>query len=66
MSRALIAIGLLLLAIGLLWPWRRRVPIGRLPGDLVFHAGRTTVYVPLATMLIVSAVLSLLLWWLRR
>ncbi|WP_411028777.1 DUF2905 domain-containing protein [Salmonella sp. s59878] len=47
---------------GLLWPWRRRVPIGRLPGDLVFHVGRTTVYVPLATMLIVSAVLSLLLW----
>jgi hypothetical protein len=66
MSRALIAIGLLLVAIGLLWPWLRRVPIGRLPGDLVFHVGRTTVYVPLATMLIVSVVLGLLLWWLRR
>jgi len=65
-NRILIAAGLLLLALGLLWPWLRRLPFGRLPGDLVFHVGRATVYVPLATMLVVSVVLSLLLWWLRR
>lgn len=66
MQRALIAIGLLAVLVGLLWPWLRRLPLGRLPGDLVFQIGRTTVYIPIVTMLIVSVLLSLLLWLLRR
>lgn len=66
MQRALIAIGLLAVLVGLSWPWLRRLPLGRLPGDLVFQIGRTTVYIPIVTMLIVSVLLSLLLWLLRR
>jgi hypothetical protein len=48
--------GLLLLAAA-----RLQLPLGRLPGDLVFRGKHTTVYIPLATMLIVSALLTLLL-----
>ena len=48
--------GLLLLAAA-----RLQLPLGRLPGDLVFRGKHTTVYIPLLTMLIVSVLLTLLL-----
>lgn len=66
MQRPLIWLGLLLLAAGLLWPWLSRIPLGRLPGDLVFERPGLRVFVPLGTMLAVSLLLSLLLWLLRR
>lgn len=66
MQRLLIWLGLLLLAAGLLWPWLGRIPLGRLPGDLVFERPGLRVFVPLGTMLVVSLLLSLLLWLLRR
>lgn len=40
--------------------------LGRLPGDFVIRHGRTTIFVPLATSLLVSLLLTLLLWLLRR
>jgi len=61
-GRALIAIGLLLVGIGLLVefaPWLR---IGRLPGDVSFGSGNVRFYFPIATSLLLSAVLTLLLW----
>jgi hypothetical protein len=66
MRRALLLVGLILFAAGLLWPWLARLRLGRLPGDLVFQLGRVTVYVPLASMLLVSLLLSVLSWWWRR
>ena len=56
---ALILIGLLIYSGALSW-------FGRLPGDIRFGNGRTQIFVPLASMLIVSLVLSLLMWLLRR
>ena len=66
MRRALIALGALLLLAGLAWPWLARLPFGRLPGDLVIDRPGLRLYFPLATSIIVSLVLSLLLWLLRR
>lgn len=66
MSRLLIVLGVLIALAGLLWPWLSRIPLGRLPGDLVFHRGNVTVYIPITTMVIVSVVLSLIMWWLRK
>jgi len=66
MQRTLIVLGLLLVVAGLLWPWLGRIPLGRLPGDLVFERPGLRVFVPLGTMLVASLVLSLLLWLLRR
>jgi hypothetical protein len=66
MQRALIAAGMLLVAIGLAWPWLAKLPFGRLPGDLRIEREGFTFYFPLATGLLVSAVISLVLWWLRK
>lgn len=66
MRRLLIAAGLLLLVAGLLWPWLSRLPLGRLPGDLVIDRPGFRFYAPFATMLIVSLVVSFILWLMRR
>ncbi len=66
MRKTLIAIGLLVLATGLLWPWVSKVPIGRLPGDVIIDKPGLKVYIPITTMILVSAVVSLILWLLRK
>lgn len=66
MQRLLIVVGLLLLVAGLLWPWLARLPLGRLPGDLVIDRPGLRIFLPFTTMLVVSVVLSLLAWLFRR
>jgi hypothetical protein len=66
MSRLLIVLGLVLLVAGLAWPWIGRLGLGRLPGDIVIRREGFVFYFPLMTSLILSAVLTLLMWLLRR
>jgi hypothetical protein len=66
MGRWLIAMGLGLLVIGLLWPWLSKLGLGRLPGDLAFERGGVRIYIPIMTCLVISLVLSLLLWLFNR
>ena len=66
MSRVLIAIGLVLVVAGLLWPWLTRFGLGRLPGDIVIQREGFTFYAPIVTGLIVSIVLSLIFWLISR
>lgn len=61
MRRALIILGLGLVAIGILWPLLAQFPLGRLPGDLVFHVGRVRFYLPLTSSVLVSLVVTLVL-----
>jgi hypothetical protein len=65
-QRTLITIGLLIALVGLLWPWITKLGLGRLPGDLRIDKPGFTLFAPFTTMLIVSVVLSLLIWLLRR
>jgi hypothetical protein len=65
-QRTLITIGLLIALVGLLWPWITKLGLGRLPGDLRIDRPGFTLFAPFTTMLIVSVVLSLLIWLLRR
>jgi len=65
-QRALIVAGIVLLVIGLAWPWLSKLPLGRLPGDLRIERDGFSFFLPLTTGLLVSAVLSLILWWLRK
>jgi hypothetical protein len=51
---------------GLAWPWLRRLPLGRLPGDIVVDRPGVRFFLPLTTMILVSLLLSLVLWLLRR
>lgn len=65
-SRFLIVLGLVILAAGLLWPFLGRLGLGRLPGDIVIEGETYRFYLPLATGLIASLVLSALLWLFAR
>lgn len=66
MQRLLLLLGVLLLLIGLGWPWLSRLPFGRLPGDIVIVRPGFRFYFPLTTMIIVSLLISLLLRIFRR
>jgi hypothetical protein len=66
MQRALIVIGAVLIAGGLLWPWLSRVGLGRLPGDVRVQTEHGSFYFPIVTCIVISVVLSLVLWLLRR
>ncbi|TLY61393.1 MAG: DUF2905 domain-containing protein [Gammaproteobacteria bacterium] len=66
MNRLLVILGSLLILAGLAWPVLRRVPLFRLPGDIVIDRPGFKFFFPLTTMLLVSAALSLLAWLLRR
>ncbi len=66
MQRVLIIAGALLLLTGILWPWVSGIPLGRLPGDLIIDRPGLKIYVPITTMLVLSAVLSAVLWLIRR
>lgn len=66
MQRVLIIIGLLLAVAGLLWPWLSRLPLGRLPGDIVIEREHFRFYFPVTTMIVVSIVVSVILWLFRR
>jgi hypothetical protein len=66
MQRLLIALGLLMVTAGLLWPWLAKLPWGRLPGDISIEREDFSFHFPLMTSLVVSVVLSLLVWWFWR
>jgi hypothetical protein len=66
LARWLIILGLVLIVAGLLWPWLTRLGLGRLPGDIVIERESFRLYIPLATSLLISLVLSLILWLLHR
>jgi len=66
MQRWLIILGIVLLVAGLLWPWLQKMGLGRLPGDIVIHRDNFRLYLPLGTSLVVSIVLSLVLWFWNR
>jgi hypothetical protein len=66
MQRLFILLGIAFLLIGLLWPWLGKLPLGHLPGDIVIQRENFRFYLPLTSMLLVSGVLSLILWLMRN
>jgi Protein of unknown function (DUF2905) len=65
-QRILIGLGLLILAVGIAWPLLLRSGLGRLPGDIVIQRGGATFYLPVVTCIVVSVVLSAILWLFNR
>lgn len=62
MRKLLVIAGLLLVLAGLFWPWLSRLPLGRLPGDIVIERANGSFYFPITTGILVSIALSLLFW----
>jgi DUF2905 family protein len=66
MSKWLIIAGVALIVLGLAWPLLAKLGLGRLPGDIVVRREGFAFYFPVVTCLVVSAVISILLWIFRR
>ena len=66
MNKTLIAIGIVIAIIGVFWPWIARLPVGRLPGDIIIDRPGLKVYIPVTTMIVISVVISVVLWILRK
>lgn len=66
MQRNLIIIGLAIAAIGLFWPHLTRLRLGRLPGDIYIQGEHSSFYFPITTCILVSVVLSLVIWLINR
>ena len=66
MQKFLLIAGSLLILAGVLWPWLRKLPFGRLPGDILIERENFVFFFPLTSMILLSAVLTLLFWLFRR
>ena len=66
MQKTLIILGAIFLAVGFLWPWLGKVPIGRLPGDIVIDRPNLKIYIPITTMIIISIIISLISRFFRK
>jgi len=66
MQRALIALGIVLLILGLLWRWIGKLPFGRLPGDIRIEKDGFVFFFPIVTGIVISVVVSWIAWWLRK
>jgi hypothetical protein len=65
-ARTLIIIGLVIAAVGVLWPLLSRLGLGRLPGDIYVQGEHGSFYFPIVTCLVISVVLSLVIWLINR
>jgi hypothetical protein len=66
MARLLITLGVILIVAGLAWPLLAKLGLGRLPGDIHVERDGFTFYFPITSGLLVSGVVSLIVWILRR
>ena len=66
MQKTLIILGMVLLAVGLLWPWLGKLPIGRLPGDIIIDRPNLKIYLPITTMIIISIIISIISRFFRK
>jgi hypothetical protein len=66
MNRLLVALGTVLVLAGAAWPWLKRLHLFHLPGDIVVARPGFKFFFPITTMLIISAILSIIVWLVRR
>lgn len=66
MAKWLITLGVILIALGLLWPFLAKLGLGNLPGDIRIERKGLYFYFPLTSGLVLSGVLTLILWILRK
>ncbi|MGE3251963.1 MAG: DUF2905 domain-containing protein [Hyphomonadaceae bacterium] len=65
-ARLFIFAGIVLILIGLLWPYLSKLGLGRLPGDIAIRRENVSFYFPIVACLVLSAIATLLLWFFRR
>ncbi len=65
-QRVLLYLGLLFIALSFLWPYLSKIPFGRLPGDVFIDKPNFKLYFPITSMLLLSAIISFILWLFRK
>ena len=60
MQKILIIIGIIILALGLLYPFLKKIGLGQLPGDIIYKSDNSTFFFPIVTCIIISVVLTVL------
>lgn len=65
-QKYLLLIGAIIILAVLFWPWLSKLPIGKLPGDIFIDKPNFKLYIPVATMLIISILISLVVWLFRK
>lgn len=66
MQKTIIVLGIILIIIGLAWPWLSKIPICRLPGDIVINKPQMKIYFPVTTMIIISLLISFIFWLFKK
>lgn len=67
MGKVLIFLGVILVIVGVIFSFGAKIPfLGRLPGDIAYHRGNFHFYFPLGTSILLSVVLTLIMWLLRK
>ena len=60
MQKILIILGIIILAVGILYPYIKKIGLGQLPGDLVFKSENSTLFFPIISCIVISVVLTIL------
>ena len=60
MQKILIIIGIIILALGLLYPFLKKIGLGQLPGDIIYKSDNSTFFFPIITCIIISVVLTVI------
>jgi hypothetical protein len=66
MQKILVTLGISCIVAGLLWPWLAKIPLGRLPGDIIINRPHMKIYIPITTMIIISVILSLIIRFFKK
>lgn len=66
MSRLLIIFGILLVIVGIAWPLLKKIGLGHLPGDIIIRKESFTLYFPITTCIVISLLITFILWLLNR
>ena len=66
MQRALFALGIIIALVGIAWPWISKLPLGRLPGDILIDRPGFRLFLPFTTMIVISLLITLILMLFRK
>lgn len=66
MQKQLIIIGIILVLLGVFWPWLQKAGLFRLPGDIVIERENFRFYFPVTSTIIISVIVSAIFWLLRK
>ena len=66
MQKYLLLAGAIIILAGLFWPWLSKLPLGKLPGDIFINKPNFKLHIPITTMLIISILISLIVWLFRK